>query len=211
MNLVQATTIMVEGNSQKKKALYSEIRDLHSAEEVQDLIALYSYSDDAGLLAAILLALKQSNSQEANDFLSLQDSDKRQVSRQQYLKFQQKTIDQMLSFLDTTTTSMIPAAWEYCVVGPIKTHSTTGSLNWWRGNYPVLTYFAEDGMHRGHHLEIAEEAKKTNISEDDLLRAIVAKLGNTGWEMVGFGPVEHSDGSSGSSITMHYIYFKRRK
>jgi hypothetical protein len=82
--------------------------------------------------------------------------------------------------------------WEHCCVGPIKESSG------WKGHYPKLSFFEPDGLE--------EESIKASggSTEEDVLAATIARLGEEGWEMVGCGTL-----GSGQGINMHYLYFKR--
>jgi hypothetical protein len=80
--------------------------------------------------------------------------------------------------------------YEYCMVGPICER--------WSFSYPKLIFFTPSGMRYQH---LSEERKSTSMPEPDYVASVIAKLGETGWEMV----------STGSDGTRHYIYFKRTK
>jgi hypothetical protein len=88
--------------------------------------------------------------------------------------------------------------WEYCCVGPIK--ADVGS---WKGHYPYLRFFEPDGL---HDKRIKGER---GLTEEAVLAATVAHLGEEGWEMVGCGIV--GDLSAGSGDLKHLLYFKRPK
>jgi hypothetical protein len=83
--------------------------------------------------------------------------------------------------------------WEHCCVGPIKESSG------WKGHYPRLFFFETDG------LEVESIRASGGSTEEDVLAATIARLGEEGWEMVGCGAL----GGASQGNNMHYLYFKR--
>lgn len=80
--------------------------------------------------------------------------------------------------------------WEYCALGPINGSAIT--------RYPFLLLYTEGG------LKVTRLWKKgTQEGSAGFIASVIARLGNTGWELVGVGGDSRNPG--------HYLYFKRPK
>jgi hypothetical protein len=81
-----------------------------------------------------------------------------------------------------------PPRWEYCALSKAAVGQSRGGLYW-------ITYF----QYGGAQIVEAEETATERYGP----AGTIAKLGNSGWEMVGEGPLETRAGGTNA------IYFKR--
>jgi hypothetical protein len=84
--------------------------------------------------------------------------------------------------------------WEYCTVGPIEYSSSSWK---WIPNEPARIIFTRKGVkEQGFGLDESSSLKDVQ----DAVAAVLAELGEQGWEMVGCGSVFAAG---------HFLYFKR--
>ena len=84
--------------------------------------------------------------------------------------------------------------WEYCTLGPVEYSSTTWK---WAPNEPARIVFTSKGvMEEG--ININGDSSLKDVQDE--VAAVLARLGEEGWEMVGCGSVFAAG---------HFLYFKR--
>jgi hypothetical protein len=94
--------------------------------------------------------------------------------------------------------------WEYCVLTGVV--SNAGGID---GSYPKLTFFSLRGMEKIIDLSKGKRSTRPkgweDVEEYHYIAAKIAELGIQGWEMVGIGGDERTQGTG-----PHCIYFRRQ-
>jgi len=84
--------------------------------------------------------------------------------------------------------------WEYCTLGPVEYSSTTWK---WVPNEPARIVFTRKGV-KEEGIDLNGESSLKDAQNE--VAAVLARLGEEGWEMVGCGSVFAAG---------HFLYFKR--